>query len=199
MGLSFHYSGSIAEPKLLPELIEEVLDIAKIYGWESSTYKTSFSNCCLCGISEYSDEIFGVSITPPGCETIFFCFLSNGRMSSPVHLKFYAKSEDRDENPFLYLISVKTQFSNPLIHATIIQIFRHLNQRYFSDFKLSDEGQYWETNNEEILKANFTKYDALLDSFHLGLETLPINANESFEDYFRRLFELIEKRNRNNQ
>ncbi|MGV8133736.1 MAG: hypothetical protein AB2L20_00855 [Mangrovibacterium sp.] len=199
MGLSFHYSGSIAEPKLLPELIEEVLDIAKIYGWKSSIYGTSFSNSSLSGINEYSDEIFGVSITPPECETIFFCFLSNGRMSSPAHLKFFGKSEDQDENPFLYLISVKTQFSNPLIHATIIQIFRHLNQRYFSDFKLSDEGQYWETNNEEILKANFAKYDALLNSFHIGLETMPMEANESFEDYFRRLFELIEKRDRNNQ
>jgi len=156
------------------------------------TFKKSKGN-------EYSNTIFGASITPPGCETISFCFLSNGRMSSPAHLKFYSKSEDQDENPFLYLISVKTQFSNPLIHATIIQIFRHLNQRYYSDFKLSDEGQYWETNNEEILKANFTKYDALLDSFHLGLETLPINVNESFEDYFKRLFDLIEKRERNNQ
>lgn len=192
MGLSFHYTGSIAEPELLPELVEEVLDIAKVYGWKNSIYETSFPNNCLSGVNEYSDKIFGVSITPPGCETIFFCFLSNGKMSSPAHLKFYGKSEDQNENPFLYLISVKTQFSNPLIHATIIQIFRHLNQRYFSDFKLSDEGQYWETNNEEILKGNFAKYDALLDSFHLGLETIPMKANESFEDYFRRLFELIE-------
>ncbi|MDX9882081.1 MAG: hypothetical protein RBS73_08430 [Prolixibacteraceae bacterium] len=199
MGLSFHYSGSIAKPELLPKLIEEVLDIAKIYGWKNSIYETSFPNNCLSGITEYNDTIFGVSITPPACETIFFCFLSNGRMSSPAHLKFFGKSKDQDESPFLYLISVKTQFSNPLIHATIIQIFRYLNQRYFSDFQLSDEGQYWETNNEEILKANFAKYEALLDSFYLGLETIPMEANESFEDYFRRMFELIEKRDRNNQ
>lgn len=199
MGLSFHYSGSIAKPELLPKLIEEVLDIVKIYGWKNSIYETSFPNNCLSGITEYNDTIFGVSITPPACETIFFCFLSNGRMSSPAHSKFFGKSKDQDESPFLYLISVKTQFSNPLIHATIIQIFRYLNQRYFSDFQLSDEGQYWETNNEEILKANFAKYEALLDSFHLGLETIPMEANESFEDYFRRMFELIEKRDRNNQ
>ena len=199
MGLSFHYSGSIASPELLPELIEEVLDIAKIYGWKNSIYETSFPNNCLSGANEYSDGIFGVSITPPECETIFFCFLSNGRMSSPTHLKFFGKSKDQDESPFLYLISVKTQFSSPLIHATIIQIFKHLNKRYFSDFKFSDEGQYWETNNEEILKSNFAKYDAILDSFHLGLETLPIKANESFEDYLMRLFELIEKRDRNKQ
>lgn len=197
MGLSFHYSGSIANPKFLPELIEEVLDIAKIYGWKNSIYEISFPNNCLSGINEYSDEIFGISITPPGCETIDICFLSNGRMSSPIHLKFYGKTKDQEESPFLYLISVKTQFSNPFIHATVIQMFRHLNNRYFSNFTLSDEGQYWETNDEEILKSNFAKYDALLDSFSLGLETLPMKANESFEDYFTRLFEQIGKRDKN--
>ena len=75
--------------------------------------------------------------------------------------------------------------------GSIIQIFKHLNKRYFSNFNFSDEGQYWETNNEEILKSNFAKYDAILDNFSLGLETLPMKANESFEDYFLRLFELI--------
>ena len=93
MGLSFHYSGSIASPELLPELIQEVLDIAKIYGWKNSIYETSFPNNCLSGTNEYNDGIFGVSITPPECETIFFCFLSNGRMSGPTHLKFYGKSK----------------------------------------------------------------------------------------------------------
>ena len=146
MGLSFHYSGSIASPELLPELIEEVLDIARIYGWKNSIYETSFPNNSLSGIDDYNDEIFGVSITPSGCE-----------------------------------------------------MFKHLNNRYFSGFKLSDEGQYWETNDEEILKSNFAKYDAILDSFHLGLETLPMKADESFEDYLMRLFELIEKRNKNNK
>ena len=199
MGLSFHYSGSIANPELLPELIEEVLDIARIYGWKNSVYKTFFPNNSLSGIDDYSNEIFGVSIAPPGCETIDICFLSNGKMSSPIHLKFYGKSKDQDKSPFLYMLSVKTQFSSPLIHATIIQMFKHLNNRYFSGFKLSDEGQYWETNDEEILKSNFAKYDAILDSFHLGLETLPIKATESFEDYLMRLFELIEKRDRNKQ
>lgn len=52
MGLSFHYSGSIAKPELLPELIEEVLDIAKIYGWKYSIYKTSFPNNFLSGVYE---------------------------------------------------------------------------------------------------------------------------------------------------
>lgn len=197
MGLSFHYSGSIAKPELLPELIDEVLDIVKIYGWKYSIYQTFFPNNFLSGVYEYSDEIFGVSITPPECETINICFLSNGKMSSPSHLKFFGKLKDQAESPFLYLISVKTQFSSPLIHATIIQMFKHLSKRYFSDFKFSDEGQYWETCDEEILKRNFAKYDAILDSFHLGLETSPMRANESFEDYFQRLFELIEKRDRN--
>jgi len=199
MGLSFHYSGRISRPDLLPELIEEVSDIARIYGWKSIVYETAFPNNCLSELSEYSDELFGICIIPPRCEPVDFCFLSNGRMSSPSHLKFFGKSGDQDESRYLYCISVKTQFSSPFIHATIIQIFKHLNERYFSDLKFSDEGQYWETGNEEILKANFRKYDALLDMVELGLQTIPIQANESIEDYFSKLLEMINRRKSNNQ
>ena len=95
MGLSFHYSGRIANPELLPKLIEEVLDITKTYGWKNFCYETSFPQNRLSGINEYSDEVFGISFTPPECETIFISFLSNGRMSSPIHLRFYGKSKIR--------------------------------------------------------------------------------------------------------
>jgi hypothetical protein len=76
-------------------------------------------------------------------------------------------------------------------------LFKYLNSCYFSNFKLSDEGQYWETNDVGILKNNFAKYGALLDNFSLGLETLPIKANENIEDYFLRLSEMIGKLKRN--
>lgn len=198
MGLSFHYSGRIANPGLLPKLIEEVSDIIQIYGWKNFRYESSFPNNSLSGINEYSDKVFGMSFTPPGCETVHISFLSNGRLSSPAHLMFFGKSKDQVESPYLYMISVKTQFSNSLIHAAIIQIFRHISKSYLLDFQLSDEGRYWETNDETILKANFEKYNAILDSFALGLETLPMKANESFDDYFSRLFHEIEKRNKTN-
>jgi uncharacterized protein YsxB (DUF464 family) len=115
-------------------------------------------------------------------------------MSSPDHLQFFGKTAPLEEQPYLYMLSVKTQFSSPLIHATIIQLFRHIIQKYLTHFELSDEGEYWETNDETVLKQNFEKYTALLDNFALGLETLPIDTNESYEHYFQRLMEIVSKR-----
>lgn len=39
MGLSFYYSSSIANPELLPELIDEIKDVAKVYDWKYNVYE----------------------------------------------------------------------------------------------------------------------------------------------------------------
>jgi hypothetical protein len=199
MGLSFHYNGKIANANKLPELIEEVKEIVSVYQWKYKVLETHFPKNQLTDENEYADSVYGICFTPPGCETVFFSFLSNGRMCSPGHLEFFGKTATQVEQPYLYLLSVKTQYSTPLIHATIIQLFRHISTKYLTNFNLSDEGEYWETNDETVLKQNFTKYTAMIDNFALGLETLPINANESFDQYFQRLMEVVSKLQNKNQ
>jgi hypothetical protein len=193
MGLSFHYNGQITNAERLPELIEEVKEIVSVYKWEYYIFETAFPHNQLTPENEYTDDIYGICFTPPGSETVFISFLSNGKMCSPSHLQFYGKSDCQEEQPYLYMLSVKTQFSTSLIHATIIQIIRHLSAKYLSNFNLSDEGEYWETNDETRLNLNFKKYTALIDNFALGIETLPINANESFDQYFQRIMEIVSK------
>ena len=88
MGLSFHYNGRIAKPELLPELIEEVQEIAGITDWKYTVYQREFQ-VNIFGKPHNGQNIYGISITPPSCEPIFICFLSNGWMSSPIHMKLY--------------------------------------------------------------------------------------------------------------
>jgi|APHig6443717497_1056834.scaffolds.fasta_scaffold23954_2 hypothetical protein len=196
MGLSFHYNGEISNAERLPELIEEVKEVALVYQWKYKLFETAFPKRQFTKENVYTNVVYGICFTPPGCETVFISFLSNGKMSSPGHLQFFGKTATSEEKPYLYMLSVKTQYSTTLIHATLIQLFRHLSAKYLSNFDLTDEGEYWETNDETILKQNFEKYTALLDNFALGLETLPLNANESYEHYFQRLMEIVSKRNR---
>ncbi len=164
MGLSFHYIGSIAKPELLPELIEEIQDIAKVYNWEYFIFDRQFPDNSL-DVNGYNQNIYGICFTPPGSETISICFLSNGRMSNLVHLKFYGKTEEQQEHEFLYMLSVKTQYSSVETHQFIIQLFRYLNKKYFTGFKLIDEGEYWETNDETLLKQNFKRNADLINGF----------------------------------
>ena len=104
MGLSFHYSGSIANPDLLPELIDEIQDIAKMHNWKYFVFDRQFTEDSFVK-PEYNQNIYGICFTPPECQTIPICFLSNGRMSSITNLKFFGKSENQAEQEYLYMLS----------------------------------------------------------------------------------------------
>ena len=116
MGLSFHYRGSIANPELLPELIDEIQDIAKMYNWKYFIFDRQFPENSF-GKTEYNQNIYGICFTPPNCETIDICFLSNGRMSSISHLKFFGKVDDQEEQEYLYMLSVKRALKNDMQFA----------------------------------------------------------------------------------
>jgi hypothetical protein len=190
MGLSFHYSGRIANPTSLSELIEEIEDIVKVYDWKYFVFDRKFPDNTI-GKDDYNQSIYGICFTPPNCETIDVCFLSNGKMSSLSHLKFYGKTDMQDEREYLYMLSVKTQYAGIELHMFIIQLFRYLNTKYFADFKISDEGQYWETNDETVLKTIFNKYNELVNGFVSAIETHPMQTGEDIESYFLRLMKKI--------
>jgi len=192
MGLSFHYSGRIGHPEKLQDMIEEVEDIAKAYNWKYFVFDRQFPDGSV-GKPEYNQRIYGICFTPPECETIDICFLSNGRMSSAAHLKFWGKTDDQEEREYLYMLSVKTQYAGVETHKFIIQLFRYLNKKYFADFTMSDEGQFWETNDENVLKSNFKRYTELLDGFVSAIENHPIHADEDIEEYFLRMMKNIQE------
>ena len=190
MGLSFHYSGSIANPELLPELIDEIQDIAKMYNWKYFIFDRQFPENSF-GKTEYNHNIYGICFTPTDCETIDICFLSNGRMSSLLHLKFFGKADNQAEQAYLYMLSVKTQSAGVELHQFVIQLFRYLNKKYFADFKMSDEGSYWETDDLALLRTTFKRYTDLINGFSSALEYIQIQPDETIESYFERLLKLL--------
>lgn len=193
MGLTIHYSGKFNPSSSLPEMIEEVKDIVEIYNWPYHIYSKQFPKICF-DDSSYNDEIYGISFTPPECETINLCFLSNGRMSSLPNLKIFGNSTDKTYKQYLYMLSVKTQFAGSDTHKLIIHLFKYISQKYFQEFKVVDEGQYWETGDEKILEANFKRYNELMDLFGSALENIPIKSTETFEEYFERIIKIIHRK-----
>ncbi|MBK8090017.1 MAG: hypothetical protein IPK31_20050 [Chitinophagaceae bacterium] len=59
---------------------------------------------------------------------------------------------------------------------------------------MSDEGEYWETGNEEILKQNFSRYNNLLNSVSTAFETFPVNEGETMDNYIQRMMEFVSKK-----
>ncbi|MDR1742370.1 MAG: hypothetical protein LBR48_00940 [Dysgonamonadaceae bacterium] len=190
MGLSIYYSGRLKNAKLLPALIEEVKDVAQVYGWKYHTYNTHFQNDEF-GDPTSFDKIYGINFTPTNCETVSIAFLSNGTIVCPARVQFFAHSKDEEERSWIYTVSVKTQYAGIIAHQFLIHFFKYLNDRYFCDFKLADESEYWETDDEEKMKEQFAKYDSLIDNLVLAMETFPVEKGENMTAYFERLMRYI--------
>jgi hypothetical protein len=192
MGLSIHYSGSLKNPESLPELVNEVKDIVEVFGWEYHVFRDEFPGGVFLE-RDYTNKLYGIGFSMPGCETLFICFLSNGRMISPFNLEHLNDQHYIQEKKYLYTLSCKTQFAGIEKHKFLIHLFGHLSQKYFENFRMIDEGGYWESRDEEILRENFNRYERLVDTYSEAVDKTPQQPGESLENYLERLFRRINK------
>ncbi len=191
MGLSFHYSGTIKTKADLPLLIDEVETLAKTHKWEYQVFETRFHQ----NKHPYDngDCIYGISFTPPKSETVDICFAANGKMSSLLHQQMWKNSDLPNAEDYMYLLSVKTQSAGMQVHSIIIDFFRYISKKYLKDFELTDEGEYWETNDLQVLKKQFGRYNKIMGSFQLGMESTPPKSKENLIKYLERIAEKTDK------
>lgn len=194
MGLSIHYQGNFKNPADLPLMIEEVVDIAKTNHWEYFIFENEFPNSTFTQTPD-KGKLYGICISPPECEMVSFSFLSNGKMCGVEKLQINKHLKNLEEDENLYYLHTKTQYAGIEIHKKIIFLFDYLNTAYFKKFELYDEGRFWETRDEELLKTIFDRYTNLIDSFQSTLENIPMNDGESAEDYVMRMAEFVQKNN----
>jgi hypothetical protein len=195
MGLSIHYSGRIADKSKLHQLIEELEEIAHIHEWDCHVFEREFPQGDY-SEDEHDDNLYGILFSPPKCEPVSITFLSNERMCGPMQLMHWGNSSDEKEQRYLYLISTKTQYAGVEIHKMVIGIFRYLHKQYLTDFELIDEGEYWETNDEELLKRNFKKSTDLINSVASALKNNQRNIGENIEAYIERVIQQMHDKNR---
>lgn len=196
MGLSIHYQGSFKDASKLTSMIDEVTTIAKTNQWDYFVFETEFPNATFTKTPE-KENLYGMCISPPNCESVNFSFLSNGKMCAVEKLHFNKDLENLEEDENLYFLHTKTQYAGIEIHKKIILLFDYLNTTYFEEFELHDEGQFWETRDEELLKTIFDRYTNLIGSFQSSFENIPMNEGESAEEYVLRMAEFVQKNNTN--
>jgi hypothetical protein len=188
MGLSIHFSGRLRKAEHLPALIEEVKDVSNVYGWKYHVYDTHFPNDTFENHTSF-ENVYGISFTPADCETISLAFLSNGTMVCPARISFFVHTKNE---PYIYTVSVKTQFAGVFVHQLLIRLFKYLNDKYFEDFKLEDESYYWETDDENLMRERFKVYDNLLYNIVLSVQTFPLKQGEDMIAYFERLMKHVD-------
>lgn len=115
-------------------------------------------------------------------------------MCCGAHLEFFGNSESKTDQQYLYMLSAKTQFAGSDTHKIIIHLLKYLSGKYFSDFKLIDEGEYWETGDEKLLEKKFKQYTELLDTVSFSIQNYLMKKDETFEEYFSRVLKHISKK-----
>ena len=187
MGLTIHYKGSLKTKDALAQLIEEVKDIAEIHQWKCQIFEKEFPMNCF-GRKKFNNRIFGIAFDPPGCETVSMTFLSNGKLVSfnsfIAYIKSLGKHKDLIGSGASY---VKTQYAGAEIHKILVHLFDYLSKKYFRNFIVQDEAQYWETRDEEVLRKNFAYMEGLIEGFASALETNAMKPGETFEEYVLRI------------
>ena len=196
MGLTIHYKGKLKRANDLKSLIDDIKDVAKVENWNYFVFEEQFENNSFTEIID-RENLYGIMITPPESEPFCISFLSNGRISSIINFNVMQMSEKINED-LLYDVATKTQNSGYQNHKKLILLLDFINNKYLKDFECKDEGYYWETRDEDLLKRTFEKYLNLIDSFSSSIEMIPRNEEENLEDYLKRLASITNKKLGNN-
>jgi len=191
MGLSIHYSGRINNYSSINELVEEVQDICDSLHWDYNVWSPN-SSPDKEEIKVYTlHDLTGISISVADCETIFFTFLPDGRLSSPLNLLAQDAYQDKS---MIYSVATKTQYAGPDTHMALVKLIRYLQEKYFAELQVDDEGLYWETGDEKVLLSQFEKYNHALSVIEAALLDFKAIPGESAQSLAERLEQLLEKK-----
>jgi hypothetical protein len=174
MGLTFHYAGKIRDYKQIDRLMEEVIDLCKGLNW---TYDILDD-----------DRIKGIVTGAPESEPLWFTFTPDGKTCNVVNLQYSDPSE-----PYYSYSHVKTQYAGPEAHMAMIKMLRYMSDKYFSEIEVSDEGEYWETGDEENLRRIFDRYTFIINAFTEKLESMERVPGESEESLVNRIEEIAKE------
>jgi len=185
MGITIHYQGKINELSMIDNFIDELSDISCELDWKNHIIDDSKLN------------IKGILLSPhSGSEPLSFLFdKSTGIIKDRIILAFDDMGDDHYKHNH-----VKTQFAPINIHITIIKLLKYLKEKYLSDLIVTDEGDYWETENAELLQSKFDFLKEMIDvvagAFN-KTEKIPGESPESLADRIEKILNQIHERNKN--
>ena len=200
MGLSIHYRGRLKTPELISLITDELVDICLSLGWETSLLDEDFSmeNTSELVPTEKGVKITGhlplkgVGIAPgEGSEGVSFFFDREGNLIAPLTMAI--SGPVKGELPWA---AVKTQFAPLDIHITLIKLFRYLKKKYFEIFEVSDEGSYWETGDEVLLRKKMEFLAGKIDAVGKTLSEADLGSDPDISPHelADRIEELLRER-----
>ncbi len=169
MGITIYYAGHLKDVNRLPELVNELKDIAKSMGWEYSTLEDSWDTPPDASLvhSEDGAEIKGnlglrgIILNDPVNEiSLDFLFNRDGQLLSPIMVTSVL---DGSISPEVAGSFVKTQFSPVELHIWITGLLKYIQKFYMPDLGVNDDSGYWDTGDRKTLEAKKKFIDDKID------------------------------------
>src|SRR5579863_3575494 len=141
MGVTIHFQGRLPDEAAYQQLVAAAISVADHNGWSYDRIDTSDTKLLRVRENEEPWDYLGptrglVIHIDDNCE--------------PIRLEF-----DRD----LYIQEwVKTQFAGAATHINVVETLRML-QANFSDLRVQDEGEFWESGSLERLAKHIDTCD----------------------------------------
>ena len=145
MGVTIHYEGQLTGEAAYQGLVGLVSSMAEAEGWSTESIasgKVTLQRVRDDGDWDYTGPVKGIVVyLHEDCD--------------PVRLEF-----DGD----LYLQEfTKTQFAGVRVHVDVLKLLKAI-QPFFHNLNIEDEGEWWETEDTQILTEHFAAAQKAIES-----------------------------------
>ncbi|MCF6268900.1 MAG: hypothetical protein L3J41_04250 [Melioribacteraceae bacterium] len=187
MGITIHYKGKLNDANLIEPFCNEMEDIAKDMGWkykllENDLYKPNSAQIIDGKIIGHI-PLSGITLSiHKETESLSFYFDKNGNIQNIISMFFLSENELNDSSDF-----IKTQSAPIQIHISIIKLMKYIKSKYISNLEVTDEGEYWETQNEILLQEKFNYLNDKINEVGNLLSNIGSNSDDSVESMVDRI------------
>lgn len=171
MGVTIHYRGTIDDISQVETIENRLLDLVFLLGGRATIWR-SFAD------HDSSRAVRGLIVNlEPGQDTFSLLVSPEGHLTPLFQIKD-AERAPFDAPPSCF---VKTQFGSLQGHVAIVHLLDALRQRFCSNLKVSDEGEYHESRDVNRLSQKRQILRSAIDGMAVGSREHGLSA-EAAED-----------------
>jgi hypothetical protein len=179
MGVTIHYKGKLNSADEIDSFCEEMEDIAKSMGWKHTLIDRFDKND--------NTPVKGIIIQPhPKSESLQLITDKQGTLRNAFAIEFAG-----DDSELTYLNFIKTQFAPVEIHIAVIKLLKYIHKKYISNLDVYDEGDYWQTGDEKILKGKIDFLNKAINQMAKVLDSIEIDKDSSPESIVDKIEEVL--------
>jgi hypothetical protein len=178
MGVTIHYKGKLNSANDIDSFCEEMEDISRSMDWKYSAFDFNEKD---------REPLKGLIIGPhEKSEPLPFMIDKNGFLRNPFMLEF-SKGDDE----FTWFNHIKTQFAPIENHIAVIKLLKYLQKKYISNLDVYDEGDYWQTGDEKILKGKIDFLNGAINQLAKVLDSIEFDKDSSPESIADKIEEVL--------